>query len=122
MADIGLALHNLTDWEAGLSGAISAIGPAAEQNVRLACLDLEREIKQRAPVDTGHLRASYTTQVTRSSDDVVHGLVGTNVEYAAYQEFLYTPHVRPAIDARRDTMLKIVGAQTMTEALGHLRR
>jgi len=53
---------------------------------------IEREAKKNAPVDTGRLRASITTDVTMNQ-----GLpmvkVGTNVEYAPYIEFGTQPHV-----------------------------
>lgn len=45
---------------------------------------LETEAKKRAPVDTGNLRNSITYE-TDVADKAVY--VGTNVEYAPYQEF-----------------------------------
>ena len=45
---------------------------------------IEREAKERCPVVTGRLRSSITTQ--RDGDTIV---VGSNVFYAPYVEFLY---------------------------------
>lgn len=58
----------------------------------------EREAKRRAPVDTGNLMASIASEVTSRRDSITIE-VGTNVEYAPYQEFLYgNPFLRPAIE------------------------
>lgn len=45
---------------------------------------IEAEAKERCPVDTGRLRSSITTQ--RDKDSVV---IGSNVFYAPFVEFLY---------------------------------
>jgi phage gpG-like protein len=59
-------------------------GPAI-QAMRMCVLAVTRDAKIFAPVDTGRLRASITPSVT-SSADAVQGVVGSNVEYAPYQE------------------------------------
>lgn len=66
-------------------------------------LQIEREAKQRCPVDTGRLRASYTTTLIEQRGQPVV-LVGSAVEYAPYVEFGTAdmeaqPHLRPAVDA-----------------------
>lgn len=55
---------------------------------------------RRAPVLSGTLRRSYTVEPVPGREAVA---VGTNVEYAPYQEFgtrhqAGTPHLRPAVD------------------------
>lgn len=65
-------------------------------------LKIERETKLRCPVDTGRLRASYTT--FKTDDDRV--VVGSPVDYAPHVEFGTvkmegTPHLRPALDLVR---------------------
>ena len=47
---------------------------------------MERETKRRTPVDTGHLRNSWHTDV-EVRGTIVHVSVGSNVEYAVYVEF-----------------------------------
>lgn len=111
---------NLGSLTSSLSSLGSAIPATAEQNMHIACAELEGSIKDRAPVDSGHLRASYESRVDRNGDTVI-GHVGTNVEYGAYQEYLGTPHVRPSLDARRSDLLHIIGAKTISEALGNAR-
>lgn len=55
-------------------------------------LEIERAAKQNAPVDTGRLRASITTEVLeRNGIPVVK--VGTNVEYARAVEFGTGPYI-----------------------------
>lgn len=50
--------------------------------LRDACLLVEEEAKKRAPVDTGTLRRSITTELHKD-----YGEVGTNLHYAPYVEF-----------------------------------
>jgi len=63
-------------------------------------LRIVREAKQRAPVDTGRLRASITAELIEKGE-VPKVLVGTNVEYAPNVEFgtenqAAQPFIRPA--------------------------
>ena len=69
-----------------------------QQNIVDAALTLERQAKQKCPVDTGKLRASNTTKVGKLEAEV-----GTNVEYAQCVEFGTSkqkakPFMRPALD------------------------
>jgi HK97 gp10 family phage protein len=47
-------------------------------------IQAEGDVAELAPVDTGRLRDSITHEVDESEEAVY---VGTNVEYAAYQEY-----------------------------------
>lgn len=49
-------------------------------------------------VDTGRLRASIEGVVERLAGDLIEGTVGSNVEYAKYQEYI-KPYLRPAIES-----------------------
>lgn len=108
----------------GLVSSLGSMGDAipasGKQNMKIAASELEGEIKDRAPVDTGHLRASYTHNVEESGGKVI-GRVGSNVDYAADQEYMGTPHVRPAVDARGADLARIMASQTLTDAIGHVR-
>ena len=69
-----------------------------QQDIEKAALTLERNAKQKCPVDTGKLRASITTEVGNLEAEV-----GTNVEYAPCVEFGTSkqkaqPFMRPALD------------------------
>ena len=99
-------------------------------------LKLERYAKELCPVDTGRLRnsinfATHGTQGTGAGTDKPHGspnkgmvCVGTNVEYAAYQEFgtsLHhesgqSPYLRPAVERHLSEYQKII-ADTLGEIM-----
>lgn len=59
-------------------------GPVAREVARRATF-VESAAKQLAPVDTGRLRSSIATEMSRDSKGVV-AYVGSNVEYAIYLE------------------------------------
>jgi HK97 gp10 family phage protein len=61
----------------------SQIAKAFSELVRKTALAIEAGAKQLAPVDTGFLRNSLTTEI----NEPLKATVGTNVEYAKYQEF-----------------------------------
>lgn len=84
---------------AGVQEALPLIGQEAVRRIRV-----------RAPLDTGRLRRSYAYRVGQGYVDV-----GTNVHYAAYQEFGTrfqdgTPHVRPAMEELRGVIPDLVAA------------
>ena len=96
MADV---VFNNGELEALLRGPSGAVA----QTILKATLAVEREAKHLCPVDTGRLRSSITPEVAREGQEIV-GRVGTNVEYAPYQEFGTrfqhgTPFLRPALSA-----------------------
>lgn len=64
----------------------------ANQKMMLAStLIVEAEAKQRAPVDRGILRKSITHRVEGKGLDII-GRVGTNINYASFQEFGTSAH------------------------------
>lgn len=72
------------------------IGSAELRNVFLMlALRVEREARLRAPVDTGRLRNSITHRIVGTGYAIV-AEIGTDVEYAVYQEFgtAHTPATR----------------------------
>lgn len=81
---------------------IAAARGQASRIVRKTALDIERDAKQTAPVDTGKLRGSIQT----SFSDDLHAEVGTNTEYAAYVEYGTSrmnaqPYMTPAAERNR---------------------
>ena len=60
-------------------------GPALTA-MKTATLGVQRRAKLNAPVDTGRLRASIWPSV-KQSGNIITGVIGSNVEYAPYQEF-----------------------------------
>jgi len=62
--------------------------------MRNATLMIHRSARLNAPVDTGRLRASITPSVT-ATENVIKGIVGSNVVYAPYVELGTRPHFPP---------------------------
>jgi len=69
-----------------------------KQKLKSIGFQIEREAKDRAPVDTGRLRSSITTNVFDRGDEILVK-VGTNVEYAPALEFGTGPYIIEADDA-----------------------
>lgn len=67
-------------------------GEPVVQAVREGSLMLQRTAKEEVAVDTGRLRGSITSRVIGEEKSVT-GIVGTNVKYAADQEFGTGPHI-----------------------------
>jgi HK97 gp10 family phage protein len=70
-----------------------------------SAISIEGESKLNAPVDTGRLRASITHDMDASALPL-WAKVGTNVEYAPYQEFGTSkmaahPYLGPALESKR---------------------
>lgn len=89
-----------------IGSAGGRVGAAASAALRKTALDIEADAKQLAPVDTGNLRNSISTDVT---GDGRHGAmaaeVGPTAEYGIYQEYGTstqpgTPSLGPAYDRR----------------------
>lgn len=67
---------------------------AAMRGMRQGVLRVQRSAREKAPVDTGHLRRSIATSI-RSMARGVLGIVGTAVKYAPFREFGTRPHFVP---------------------------
>ena len=103
----------------------AARGQAMKNALVSGALLVANEAKTNAPYLTGNLRRSIhvggegTEGSTTGTDiggqkigrDYVEVLVGTNVEYAARQEFGSRPYLRPALESTKgDVQREIVGA------------
>src|ERR1051325_5349625 len=80
---------------------------ALSELVRKTAFAIEAKAKQLAPVDTGLLRSSITTEI----QGPLKATVGTNVEYAEYQEFgtryqKGKPFLTPAFDEETSRFTK----------------
>jgi HK97 gp10 family phage protein len=89
-------------------------GPVLGQAVLDGSRIVERATKQKCPVRTGNLRASYRSEITVQKSDYAESDTGTNVEYAPPVEFgtefqEAQPHLRPAFDENVDRMQRAVG-------------
>ena len=73
-----------------------------EKAILKGALMVEGSAKRHSPVDTGYLRGSITHQFYKNAYEP-YALVGTNTEYAPYQEYGTSkmspqPFLRPAFD------------------------
>lgn len=89
-----------------LHGVADAVGDTTESQVRSAAQVIVNDIKDRAPVATGHLRNSYDYTIDDSGGETT-AHIGSSVDYALYQEFgtsrmAAQPHVRPALEANKE--------------------
>lgn len=87
----------------------SQIDRALAQLVKKHAFGIEAKAKALAPVDTGLLRNSIQTDI----DGPLKATVGTNVEYAAHQEFgtrhqKGKPFLTPAADEQKKEFEKDV--------------
>ena len=87
----------------------SRIDKALSQLLRKTAFKIEARAKQLAPVDTGLLRNSIQTDIKGP----LKATVGTNVEYAPYQEFgtrhqKGKPFLTPAADEAKKEFEKDV--------------
>lgn len=87
----------------GLEQAIRNLTERADQVVQKVAHDIEGGAKQRAPVDTGHLRNSIQAQ--RTGDAEAEVTVGA--EYAGYVEYgtrhmAAQPYLTPAAEEQRE--------------------
>src|SRR5205809_368779 len=81
-------------------------GPAGKY-LKSKGIQVQRRAKRLAPVDTGRLRASITEELSRDERGLVER-IGTDVEYAPYQEFGTSkmaahPFLRPALTEAIET-------------------
>ncbi len=60
---------------------------AFQKAVRTAAITLKNKAQELVPIDTGRLRGSIHYQGPFVTYDNVYATVGTNVEYAPYQEY-----------------------------------
>lgn len=116
---MGLTITGVGAFESALTSINT--GDAAQQSIEEAAQELQSAIQDRAPVDTGHLRNSYGYTTTSEGNRAI-AYVGTNVHYAEYQEFgtsimAAQPHVRPALDATRDSLMETMAQGTLDRAL-----
>lgn len=138
MSDLPVEIIGLEDWEAELRRLTTEMrGEVLENALRAGALRIEGPAKEKAPVLTGNLRRSIHTE-TSSGGEGAEAKIGTDVIYAAIQEFGGTivpktkpylvfqtkdgawhrtesvtipahPYLRPAFDENKDQAVREVG-------------
>lgn len=95
MSELRLELKGLREEQARMTRIVADLhGEPMLEGMRNATLLVTRDAKRFAPVDTGRLRASITPEVRVSGPTTLQGVVGSNVEYAPYQELGVEPGPR----------------------------
>ena len=78
---------------------------AANRGLKALAIEIDRMAKDNAPVDTGRLRASINYEV-----DDLQAIVGTNVEYAAVQEYR-KQYLRRSLESNKRNIDRLVISQ-----------
>ena len=92
----------------------SKLGDGLEAAVKAGALLIQNMAKEKAPFKTGNLRRSIHMETTEKTGERAVVQVGTNVIYAAPQEFGTStipahPYLRPALDKNKDKVPKEIG-------------
>lgn len=95
MAEIDIEINGLKETQAEMERIVRDLrGEPFLNGMRRATMLVQRSAKQKAPVDTGRLRASITPEVRWQGNTAV-GVVGSNVKYAPFVELGTRPHFVP---------------------------
>lgn len=78
-----------------------------------AVLIIEATAKKLAPYEHGRLRASIASEVRRKANDVIAGVIGSDLHYAPYQEegtryMSANPYLQPAIEMHIDRVVDLL--------------
>ncbi|QCW03568.1 HK97-gp10 family putative phage morphogenesis protein [Natrinema pallidum] len=108
-----------------LVGVFDALNDELQSELKSAATDIGVRIRgtaQRlAPVDEGRLESSLEHVVEQLAQHRLRVVVGTNVEYAPYQEFGTAvmdaqPYLRPALEEEKDWIVDRVETAVETAA------
>ena len=88
---------------------------AAERGMTKAVIKFEADTKLLTHVDTGTLRRSWTHKVEKNGDNII-GAVGSNVEYAPYEDALH-PNISQALEDNIDNYIDTISRE-IKKALG----
>ena len=106
-------MNSSVEVDLDFDGIMGKIWDATEVGMEAACLVVEGQAYRLAPKDTGRLSQSITHRVNRGPV-MVEGEVGTNVEYAAAQEFGVPgrnrpqPYMGPALTQNRPNIIRLI--------------
>ena len=93
---IDAQIKGLIEAQRNIEQAIADLkGKPMLDAMRDSLLIVQRDAKILSPVDTGRLRASITPEIRSRRENVIVGVVGSNVMYAPYMELGTRPHWPP---------------------------
>lgn len=116
----GLTPDDLADQFRALGGQLSAELKSAADDIGVRLRSTAQRI---APVDTTRLRDSIEHVVEQLAEHRLQVVVGTNVEYAPYQEMGTAmmeaqPYLRPALEAEKNYIVDRVETAVKAAAEG----
>lgn len=94
---------------------LSKVLQAAERGMTKAVIKFEADTKLLTHVDTGTLRRSWTHKVEKNGDNII-AAVGSNVEYAPFEDALH-PNISQALDDNIDNYIDTISRE-IKKALG----
>jgi len=108
-----MAVQGLSEVKANLRKLVTISREGSTDVAMQGALVFERGAKGRAPVDTGKLRASITSEPDDNEQGLAHCF--TNTEYAPDQEFgtVYQPgtaFMRPTMDNDASQIFQVMAA------------
>ncbi len=91
---------------------------ALDKAVRETALAAQADARDNAPVDTGALKGSISTEFDRNAESST-GTVYTNIEYGLYQEMgtvkmAAHPYMMPALNANKSTFEQLARKELET--------
>lgn len=106
MSDFTFEIQGVKEMQARFAQSPILMQEVANDTLQAATFIAETAAKQNAPVDTGILRGSIHSDVRNMGSETV-GIVGTNLEYAPYQEFgtgIYGPSGSPIVPVQASVL------------------
>jgi HK97 gp10 family phage protein len=96
----------------GFAKADKLIMDALERGIKTACIVVQADAVDLVPVDTGLLKNSIHNDTERKQSEVI-GYVGTNTEYAPFQEYGTVkmdaqPYLKPALNMNQENIKQII--------------
>lgn len=126
MAEPGITLkvEGLEELQKALQKFPKEWQKIARQSLGPGMALLESGAKKEAPVDTSRLMTSIGSEIVRGPGSEIIGKVGSNVEYASFQEYgtRYQPgkpYLRPTLKRYKDRVVKMF-EQGIAKALKRL--
>lgn len=99
---LNVEIQGAKELQARLARSPQVTDAAGRAMLQMGTFIAEAAAKEQAPIDDGLLRGSITSKVTKDGAELV-GIVGTNLDYAPYQEYgtgIYGPKGAPITPKR----------------------
>lgn len=113
-----MTIRGMDEFRRNLANFNKKLSETVPVGLKAGALIIQNEAKKKAPYKTGTLRRSIHTEMISNTQ----AKVGTDVEYAVYQEFGTSkmqahPFLRPALDERQQEVIEKINAIINAEVL-----